>query len=89
LVDLVVGLDLTRLAKALVDLSGMMVVVLVGLEPKLEALVGISLVSMQVLVLMGLELRVVSVVRLELEECWMELHWGKPQMIEVRWILAP
>jgi hypothetical protein len=56
LVDLVVGFDLTRLAKALVGLSGMMPLVLVGLEPKLEALVGISLVPMQVLVLMELEL---------------------------------
>jgi hypothetical protein len=44
LVDLVVGLDLTRLAKALVDLSGMMPLVIVGPEEKPEALAGISLV---------------------------------------------
>lgn len=89
MVDPVFRLDLTGLAKALEDLSGMMLVVLVGLEPKLEALVEISLVPIQVLALMGLELQVVSVVRLELEERWMELHWRKPEMVEVRWMLAP
>jgi hypothetical protein len=89
LVDSVFRLDLTGLAKALEDLSGMMPVVLVGLEQKLGALVEISLAPIQVLDLMGLELRVVSLVRLELEERWIELHWREPQMIEVRWMLAP
>jgi hypothetical protein len=38
---------------------------------------------------MGLELQVLSMVRHELQERWMKLHWRKPQMIEVRLMLAP